>query len=140
MKKKNSFDELIRIMEEAIKEMQDGGTSIFIDVSINPCQNRCHIPQEIDIQKKNNASVDILETEKNIHAVVGLPGLEKKDIVLSCNGWELEITARNVEKIETVETIELPARVIKKGMKATYQNGILEVVFNKSKKHFSKKD
>jgi HSP20 family protein len=100
----------------------------------------CHIPQEIFVQKKNNTSVDILETEKNIHALVELPGLEKKDIALSCNGWELKITARNVEKIETVETIKLPARVIKKGMKATYQKGILEVVFNKSKKRVLKKE
>lgn len=140
MKKKNPVDELIRIMEETIREIQEGGTSIFIDISINPCKNMCHIPQEIFVQKKNNTSVDILETEKNIHALVELPGLEKKDIALSCNGWELKITARNVEKIETVETIKLPARVIKKGMKATYQKGILEVVFNKSKKRVLKKE
>jgi HSP20 family molecular chaperone IbpA len=140
MKKKNPVDELIRIMEEAIREMREGGKLIFIDVSINLCQNMCNIPPEIFVQKKINTSVDILETEKNIHAVVGLPGLEKKDIVISCNGWNLEIKARNVEKIETFETIELPAKVIKTGMKATYQNGILEVVFNKSKKRVSKKE
>ena len=137
MRKKNPVDELIRIMEEAIREMKERGTSIFIDVSINPCQNMCHIPQEIVVQKKNNTCVDILETERNIHAVVELPGMEKKDIALSCNGWVLEIIAGNAEKIGT---IELPAKVIKTGMKVTYKNGILEVVFNKSKKRFSKKN
>ena len=136
MKKKNPVDELIRLLEETVRGMQDGGTSIFIDVQINPCFNMCNTPQEISVQKKNNTSVDILETEKKIHALVGLPGVEKNDIVLSCNGWVLEIKAGNAENIET---IELPARVVKTGMKATFKNDILEVVFNKSKKGVSKK-
>ena len=136
MKKKNPVDKLIRLLDEAVREMQDGGISIFIDIQINPCYNMCNAPQEIFVKKKNNTSVDILETEKKIHALVGLPGVEKNDIVLSCNGWVLEIKAGNAEKIET---IELPARVIKTGMKATFKNDILEVVFNKSKKGVSKK-
>lgn len=137
MKKKNPVDELIRLLEEAVRGMQDKGTSIFIDVQINPCYNNMYTaPHEISVQKKNNTSVDILETEKKIHALVGLPGVDKNDIVLSCNGWVLEIKSGNAEKIET---IELPARVIKTGMKATFKNDILEVVFNKSKKGVSKK-
>ena len=136
MKKKNPVDELIRLLEEAVRGMQDGGTSIFIDVQINPCFNMCNTLQEIPVRKKNNASVDILETEKKIHALVGLPGVDKNDIVLSCNGWVLEIKAGNAENIET---IELPARVIKTGMKATFKNDILEVVLNKSKKASQKR-
>lgn len=137
MKKKNPVDELIKLLEETVRGMQEGGTSIFIDVSINPCQNMCPAPQEIIVNKKNNTSVDILETERNIHAVVGLPGMEEKNIKLSCNGLALEIVACNPE-ITMNETIELPARVNKNGMKTTYQNGILEVVFNKSKRAVSK--
>ncbi|MDP3102979.1 MAG: hypothetical protein Q8M95_00045 [Candidatus Methanoperedens sp.] len=131
MKKKNPVDELIKLLEETVRGMQEGGTSIYIDVSINPCQNMFPVSQEVIVHKKNKTSVDILETEKNIHALVGLPGVEEKDIVLSCNGLVLEIKSGNTENIET---IELPARVIKTGMKVKYQNGILEVVFNKSKK------
>jgi len=131
MKKKNPVNELIKLLEETVRGMQEGGTSIFIDVSINPSQNMFPVSQEVFLHKKNKASVDILETEKNIHALVGLPGVEEKDIVLSCNGLVLEIKSGNTENIET---IELPARVIKTGMKVKYQNGILEVVFNKSKK------
>ena len=131
MKRKNPVDELIKLLEETVRGMQEGGTSIYIDVSINPCQNMCPVSQEVIVHKKNKTSVDIIETEKNIHALVGLPGVEEKDIVLSCNGLVLEIKSGNTENIET---IELPARVIKTGMKVTYKNGILEVVFNKSKK------
>jgi len=131
MKKKNPVDELIKLLEETVRGMQEGGTSIFIDISINPSQNMFPVSQEVFVHKKNKTSVDIIETEKNIHALVGLPGVEEKDIVLSCNGLVLEIKSGNTENIET---IELPARVIKTGMKVTYKNGILEVVFNKSKK------
>ncbi len=130
MKKSNPVDEFIRIMEEAFREMQEEGTSVFIDVSIHPCQN---VPQEIFARKKNKTSVDILETDKNIHALVELPGVEEKDLALSCNGRVLEVKACSAESIMN-ETIELPARVNKTGMRATFENGILEVVFNKSRK------
>lgn len=133
MKKKNPVDELIKLLEETVRGMQEGGTSIFIDVSINPCQNMCPAPQEVIVHKKNNTTVDILETEKNIHALVGLPGVEEKDIVISCNGRTLEIGTCNPGNTIN-EKIELPAKVNKTGMRAVFNNGILEVVFNKSKR------
>lgn len=136
MKKRNAVDEFIRIMEEAFRNIQEEGASVFIDVSIQPCQN---IPQEFFARKNNNTSVDLLETRKNLHVLVGLPGVEEKDISLSCNGRALEI--RTCEPGNTIsETIELPAKVNKTGMKATFENGILEVVFNKSKKQDLKKN
>ncbi len=136
MKKSNPVDEFIRIMEEVVREIQNGGTPVFIDVSIHRCQN---VPQEIIVQKKNNVSVDILETNRNIHALVELPGMEEKDIALSCNGRVLEVRACKEGNIKN-ETIDLPARVNKTGMKATFENGVLEVVFNKSKKRKLKDD
>ncbi len=136
MKKNKTVDELIRLLEETVRGMQEGGTSIFIDVQINPCQNMFPVSQEVSVHKKNNTSVDILETEKNIYALVGLPGVKTEDIVLSCNGWALEIRSGNAENIDI---IELPARVIKTGMKVTFKNDVLEVVLNKSKKGVSKK-
>lgn len=134
MKKRNTVDELIKLMDEAIREMQQQGAPIFIDVSINQCQN---IPQDIFVPKKNNTSVDVLETEKNVYALLELPGMDKKDIALSCSGWALEVRAYNAGNIMN-ETVELPSRVNKTGMKATYKNGILEVVFDKSKKRVTK--
>ncbi len=130
MRKRNPVDEFIRIMEEAVREMQEGRASIFIDVSIYPSQN---LPQEIFVRNVNNTSVDILETEKKIHALLELPGVEEKDIVLSCNGQVLEVEACNAGSVIN-KTVELPSRVNKTGMKTTFKNGILEVVFNKSKK------
>ncbi len=135
MSKKNKFEDFLRRLEEAINTTQDNGAisyrPIFVDISINICPNT--MPEEIAVKRPENIPVDILETEKKIHALASLPEMEKESIKLSCNGRVLEITASNAVKTVN-ETIELPAKVVKKGMKATFENGILEVIFNKSKK------
>jgi len=139
MKKRNDFDDFIKWLENAVKEKADesdiSDRPIFIDISINLCPAMGVIPADFCIQSESKMPVDILETDKNIHALVGLSGVEGENIKLSCTGNTLEIS--NAE--ETLkETIELPARVNKRGMKTTYRNGILEVVFNKSKKRVKK--
>lgn len=137
MRKSNDFDEFIKQLEEAVKDLQDEITAsdmpIFIDISINLCPAMGIIPADRCNQKEGRIPVDILETETNIHALMGLSGVETENIELSRNGKTLEITASNKEGT-LKETIELPARAVKRGMKATYENGVLEVVLNKSKK------
>ena len=137
MKKRNEFDEFLRQLEEAIDEIIDGieipeNRPVNIELSINLCPLMVFRPDDIVAQPAGKTPVDVLETEKNIHAVIALPGMEKGNINLTCRGTALEITANNAEKTVT-EAIELPARVNKTGMSATYNNGILEVIFNKRK-------
>ncbi|VVB91212.1 Small heat shock protein HSP16.5 [uncultured archaeon] len=142
MKKSNDFDEFIKQLEEAVKDIQDEITAsdmpIFIDISINLCPAMGIVPADHCIRKEGRIPVDILETEKNIHALMGLSGVDTEDIKLSRNGKALEITASDKEGA-LKETIELPARAVKRGMKATYKNGVLEVVLNKSKKKIKDK-
>ena len=94
------------------------------------------MPAGISVKKADKIPVDVIETEKKVHAMISLSGMEKDTIKLSCNGNALEITASNGD-ITLNEMIELPARVVKRGMKATFENGILEVVFNKSRRKTS---
>ncbi len=134
MKKRKDLDEFLRQLEEAVDDMLDEidiDMPIFIDVSIYLCPFMAFNPEKPGIQHRK-LPVDILETEKNIHAVIGLQGMDKENIELSCNGMVLEITASNAGKT-LKESIELPARVIKKGMKAVFKEGILEVVMTKSR-------
>lgn len=137
MRKSNDFDEFIKQLEEAVKDLQDeiaaSDMPIFIDISINLCPAMGIVPADHCNRKEGRIPVDILETETNIHALMGLSGVETENIELSRNGKTLEITASNKEGA-LKETIELPARAVKRGMKATYENGVLEVVLNKSKK------
>jgi HSP20 family molecular chaperone IbpA len=143
MRKSNDFDEFIKQLEEAVKDLQDeiseSDMPIFIDISINLCPAMGIVPADYCIRKEGRIPVDILETEKNIHALMGLSGVDTEDIKLSRNGKTLEITASDKEGA-LKETIELPARAIKRGMKATYKNGVLEVVLNKSKKQVKGKE
>jgi HSP20 family molecular chaperone IbpA len=138
MKKINDIDEFLKQLEETLGKMLDEidiseDRPIDIGISVNICPIVVLNSQELyHPTESSKTAVDILETEKKVHAVVGLPGMELGDIKITCKGKVLEITASNSQ--DTLkETIELPARVNKTGMKATCNNGILELVFNKSK-------
>ncbi len=138
MKKKNDFEEFLRQLEETLGKMLDEidipeNTPIDIGISVNVFPVVVFNSEEKSPRKEVKTPVDILETEKNIHALIGLPGMEKENISISCNGRALEVTACNSEQT-LKETIDLPAKVIKSGMKASYDNGVLEIVFTKSKK------
>jgi HSP20 family molecular chaperone IbpA len=134
MRKRNEFEEFLRLLEEAIDNIidemnlpEDG--PVNIEISINLCPHM-FFNSGIAAEAPGKTPVDILETEKNIHAVVALPGMAEEKIQLTCSGTVLEITADNDAKTVR-EVINLPARVNTTGMKTTYKNGILEVVFNK---------
>lgn len=143
MKKRNEFDEFIQQLEEAIDNIIDEidlpeNRPVNIDISINLCPRMVFKSEDHSVQQPGKTPVDILETENNIHAVIALPGMEMENIRLIRSGRVLEITALCGDD-EVKETIELPSRVNKTGMKTTYRNGILEMVFNKSKKVRKKK-
>jgi HSP20 family molecular chaperone IbpA len=135
MRKRNEFEEFLRQLEEAIDDIMNEmnlpeDRPVNIEISINLCP---HMFFNSGIAAKPTRNpVDILETEKNIHAVVALPGVKEEEIQLTCSGTELEITADN-DAGTVREVIDLPARVNKK-FKTIYKNGILEVVFNKRKR------
>ncbi len=141
MKKNTDFDEFLKQLEDALDNImqeidetnipEDKPVNINISINLFPLM----IPGdgEIRVQKPAKTPVDILETDEKVHAIIGIPGMELKNVKLTGSGRLLEITANNAEK-SVIDSIELPARVNKTGMKAALKNGILEIVFNKSKK------
>ncbi len=138
MKKRNEIDEFLKRLEEAFNNMPEGIDTpekrpIFVDISVNIWPFMIPRINEPRVQVEGKTPVDIIETEKTIHVVVALPEVVEESIELSCDGMVLGITANNPSK-NFKETIDLPAKVNKTGMKATYEKGILEVVFNKSRK------
>ena len=137
MKKRNDFEEFLEKLEETMNSILDEmdfpeKKPVNISISVNIIPVMANNPGDIFITRKDKTPVDVLETEKNIHVVIGLSGIEPKDIMLKCSGRAIEICANNQEKIVN-ELIELPVRVNKIGIKTTYCNGILEVIFNKTK-------
>ncbi|MFZ3384102.1 MAG: hypothetical protein WA144_09270 [Candidatus Methanoperedens sp.] len=137
MKKINDFEEFLEKLRETLNNIMDESdipdrkpVNISVSVNIIPVMNAN--PGDIFITRTDKTPVDVLETEKNIHVLIGLAEIEPKDIMIACSGKALGIYANNPQNIVN-EFVELPARVNKTGLKTTYKNGILEIIFNKTK-------
>jgi HSP20 family protein len=73
---------------------------------------------------------DVVEKEKEVTVVAEVPGVDKGDISLTCDGRRLKIEARSSAR-KYLKELHLPAEVDPKSGKATYRNGILEVRLTK---------
>ena len=72
--------------------------------------------------------IDIMETEDSLNVVAEMPGINKEDVKLDISGTVLTIKATNGDR-KYSERVELPAKVLADSAKASYKNGVLEVVF-----------
>ena len=70
--------------------------------------------------------VDVYDEGERIRLVADLPGVEKDDIDLTCDGETLTISAAS-DRREYDERVRLPARVDEHSARATFNNGVLEV-------------
>ncbi|NUE01780.1 Hsp20/alpha crystallin family protein [Halorubraceae archaeon YAN] len=75
--------------------------------------------------------VDVYEEEGHIRLVADLPGIEKDELNLQCDGETLTISAAS-DRREYDERVHLPVRVDEHSAKATFNNGVLEVTFEKA--------
>lgn len=96
---------------------------------------------------------DIWETDKEVIATIEIPGVNKEDIDLEVNGRTLEVRVMNKREDKKERGVEqsyrknygfyrklaLPCEVRKENIKATYNNGILEVRMEKVSPSVSKK-
>lgn len=134
MKKRKNFDEFLGQLEDAIDNIIDEidvpeDRPVNIEISLYLCP-RMVFGSGAAVRQIRKTPVDLLETEKNIHAVIRIPEMEMETVKLADSGRVVEITALSGGN-SINETIELPARVNKRGMRMSYKNGILELVFNK---------
>ncbi|MFC0524564.1 Hsp20/alpha crystallin family protein [Pontibacillus salicampi] len=86
------------------------------------------------------------ETKTHYHIEASLPGVAKEEIDIELNGDSLKIT---VDKRQTLEdekrgkrsskrefqerTIPLPEDILRRDMKAQYENGVLKIAFPKKR-------
>lgn len=97
---------------------------------------------------------DLKETDKELIANIELPGIDKKDIQLQIteNNLEVKVERKQEAKVERkgylraersykgfYRSIGLPAKIIPERAKASYKNGVLEVVMPKTEKKKLKK-
>jgi HSP20 family protein len=76
---------------------------------------------------------DIIEGENDVAITVEIPGVEKDDVKLIATEDSLEITV-DAPKRKYHKRIDLPCNVKTKSTKATYKNGILDIVLEKKDK------
>ncbi len=75
--------------------------------------------------------IDVVEIDDHVHVTAEIPGAEKDDIVLDAADTSLEISAIN-DHINYSEYVGLPVKVDIGSAKASFNNGVLEVIFRKS--------
>lgn len=76
---------------------------------------------------------DIIEGQDDVAITVEIPGVEKEDIDLHATEYTLEIKVDSPKR-KYHKIIDLPCNVKTKSTKATYKNGVLDIVLDKKEK------
>jgi len=75
--------------------------------------------------------VDVYQEGETVRLVADLPGVHKDELGLQCDGTTLTISAAS-DRREYDERIRLPTTVDEHSARATFNNGILEVTFDRA--------
>jgi len=101
---------------------------------------------ELAVPESRRPVVDIIDGEREIRLIAELPGLDKDDIDIHITGDSIEISAESKQEAKVEEEgyirrerryarfyrrLPLPTSVDADKAKATYRNGILELVLPK---------
>ncbi|MES3516874.1 MAG: Hsp20/alpha crystallin family protein [Natronomonas sp.] len=108
------FDDIFREIERMMEEMTDGVDTTPADAGFG-----------------GDAHVSIYEDEKTVRVVADLPGVEKDDIGIKCDGKTVTIAAGSNHR-DYEERIDLPVRVDEHSAEATFNNSILEITFERA--------
>jgi HSP20 family protein len=74
--------------------------------------------------------LDVYEEDDQLRVVADIPGVAKEEIDLKCDGEVLTLDAAGQAR-EYHERVRLPAAVDEHSAQASYNNGILEVTFDR---------
>ena len=88
---------------------------------------------EPQISDEREPLTDIIEGDGDVAITVELPGVEKNDIDLNVTNDNLEITVDKADR-KYHKNLQLPCDVVPKTTKATYKNGILDIVIKRKEK------
>ncbi len=111
------FDEFFRELERMMNDVMGPGGDVTIDQTGPDTESDLHL--------------DVYETDDNVRVVADVPGIDKDAIDLKCDGKVLTIQAAT-DRRDVGQRVRLPAHVDEHSASATYNNGILEVSFQRS--------
>ncbi|HZY47795.1 MAG TPA: Hsp20/alpha crystallin family protein, partial [Candidatus Bathyarchaeia archaeon] len=84
------------------------------------------VKPRLDVKGDREPLIDTIVNPDTIKVVAELPGVEKPDISLECDGQKLTLRVDN-EKRRYYKELELPVEVDPDTSKASYKNGVLEL-------------
>lgn len=85
------------------------------------------------ISEDREPLTDIIEGDEDVAVTVEIPGVEKGDINLDITDDTLEIDVDTPNR-KYHKLVEIPCSILPKTTKATYKNGILDVVLKRKEK------
>ncbi|UCD14593.1 MAG: Hsp20/alpha crystallin family protein [Thermoplasmatales archaeon] len=85
------------------------------------------------ISEEREPLTDIIEGKNDVAITIEIPGVEKDDIDLNIKEDTLEIKV-NTPQRKYHKVVDIPCNVKPKTTKATYKNGILDIVLEKKDK------
>lgn len=88
------------------------------------------LPRGVEVRPEREPLVDVFEEDQNVKVVAEIPGVRKEDIDLTVDEKMLTIKV-DTEQRKYYKEVELPVEVSTTGVKATYNNGVLEVTLPK---------
>ena len=88
--------------------------------------------QQPSISAEREPLVDVSSTDKGIKVVAEMPGIKKENIEINAYDNSVEITSNDPQR-KYHKIIEIPTEADIETAKSIYNNGILEVIFNKKK-------
>lgn len=74
--------------------------------------------------------ITVYEYDDRIAVVADIPGVDREDIDLQCDGRNLAIRA-STELQPFLERVDLPAYVDDRSMRTSFNNGVLEVTLDR---------
>jgi HSP20 family protein len=86
---------------------------------------------QITAEREPLADVSVMENE--IKVVIEMPGVKRENIKINAREGEVEVLSNDAQR-KYHRTLELPKETDIDTAKSTYNNGILEIRFNKKKK------
>jgi HSP20 family protein len=98
----------------------------------SPFTGKAGFFQQPSISSEREPLVDISSTDKEVKIVVEMPGTKKENIKINAYENSVEIISDNPQR-KYHKVIDLPTEADIETVKSTYNNGILEIVFNKKK-------
>ena len=91
-------------------------------------------PENISqISAEREPLVDVNLTDKEVKVVVEMPGIRKEDIKIKAYDSQVEVTTSKDAQRKYHKNIELPELAEIETARSAYNNGILEITFDKKK-------